>query len=85
MQTVYKKQEACFIFKNDLFEIKNQMYNLRKNNLDIPFINTKKVTMSFIQIGLRDLNMIIQKKKMLVYNNYSYFRLKLKKWFYSNL
>jgi len=83
IDSLYKKQAICFIFKNNLFNIKNLTYNLRKTNLEIPFVVTKKASMSFLQVGLRSLNEI--PKELLIISNYSYFKYKLKNWFYTNL
>lgn len=43
IDNLYKKQAICFIFKNNLFNIKNLTYNFRKTNLEIPFVVTKKL------------------------------------------
>jgi hypothetical protein len=52
IDNLYKKQAIYFINKNSLFNIKNQMYDLRTKNLEIPFVNTKKASIFFLQIGL---------------------------------
>jgi len=78
-----KKQAICFIYKNNLFNTKKQVYNSRKKDFEIPFVHTKKASMSFLQIGLRSLNEIL--KELLVCGKYSYFKLKLKNWLYNSL
>jgi hypothetical protein len=56
---------------------------LRKQYFDIPFINTKKASNTFMQVGLRALDIIPDELKKCLNNpNFKY---KLKKWFYLNL
>ena len=73
----------CFIYKTKAFKIKNNHHKLRKQYFEIPFTNTKKASNTFMQVGLRALDIIPDElKKCLNDPNFKY---KLKNWFYYNL
>lgn len=83
IENLYKKQAICFIYKTKAFKIKNNHHKLRKQYLEIPFTNTKKASNTFMQVGLRALDVIPDELRKCLNNpNFKY---KLKNWFYYNL
>jgi len=76
-EKLYKKQAICLIYETKAFKIKNNPHNLRKKYFKIPFTNTKKASNTFIQVGLRSLEIIPDVIRKC--SNYSHFKFKLKK------
>lgn len=72
LKNLIKKQAVCMIYKTNSFKIKNNIHNLRKKNIEIPFTNTKKVSNTYIQVGLKSLDIVPNEIRNCL--NYSYFK-----------